>query len=686
MKSAGLKSSLHLARDNVSDTLQKRRKRISKPRLINSLNRINFKDGEISLNFKHNKYHHILTLQSKPQICNNDYLRSLWSEHFDATRKLKFFTFQDFTFADGLSEILVAANLIEINDRGVYLELPDSCYEVQIRELRRHRCTDISAQIIQDGKIFKGNLLSFSAQALGISFQLDRFIHDNMLDSDLPANVILKNTSEFIFTGNCDIIRQDKSANELYMVLKPIKSNIQLFQPKKVRSERVTLSPLPNIIFNHPLTDENVNLGLIDISGTGFAVGEDENNSVLMPGMVIPELAIEFAHGFRINCKAQVVYRLLMKDQVKCGVAILDMNVPDHLKLSSFLHQAKNKNSYISTTNVNLEALWDFFFETGFVYPEKYAHIISKKERFNSLYKKLYNECPEISRHVLYQDKGKIYGHVSMFRYYHKTWLMHHHAAVRSTKHKAGLVVMEHILQYINECHTLASAKMDYIACYFRPNNKFAYKVFGGAARALEDPKKCSLDEFAYFHHEPDTKNQQLPEQWSLTPTGRDDLFILQFWYKNQSDGLMLEGLDLDQDAEANDKVTNQDYELAGFRRTRNLFSLKKDDELLAIFVANQSDLGLNMSDLTNCVQIFILDETMLDENNLSIILTQLSNQYDQEELPVLIYPKDTADTLGVEYEKTYSLTVLNLDYISPYLLFMQSLTTIKHKTIKKIL
>ena len=32
---------------------------------------------------------------------------------------------------------------------------------------------------------------------------------------------------------------------------------------------------------------------------------------------------------------------------IKCGLALLDMDIRDHLKLISMLHQAKDKNSYI---------------------------------------------------------------------------------------------------------------------------------------------------------------------------------------------------------------------------------------------------------------------------------------------------------------------------------------------------
>jgi len=505
MKTGASKSPLRLANVVPVEENEFKRRKIFRPSLINLLNRINFRDGDITVHFRHNKYNHMITIQAKPQICNNDYLRCLWSEHFQAETRLKHFNFVYFTFSDGLHQIQVAAKLIELNDKGVYLELPETSLEMKFREIKRYDCTGITAQVFQDGKMTGANLTSFSAQSFGLSFLPDAPVNDFIFEQSCPVNVVLHNDSNFIFSGTCEVVRQHASSNRNELVLKPSRNNIQLFRPKEVRSERLILNPLPNILFRNPLSRQKCNLSLIDISGTGFAVAEDEDHAVLMPGMIIPELEIEFIHGFSVQCKAQVVYRLPTDEFIKCGMAILDMNMIDHVRLSSFLHQAKNRHSFISTTNVDLDALWDFFFETGFIYPDKYVHIREQKERFQSLYRKLYNETPEIARHVIYQDKGNIYGHVSMFRYYHNTWLMHHHAAVKSSKHKAGLVVMEHILQYINECHTLPSAHMKYIACYFRPNNKFADRVFGGAARALNDQQKCSMDDFAYFHFAAET-------------------------------------------------------------------------------------------------------------------------------------------------------------------------------------
>ena len=82
--------------------------------------------------------------------------------------------------------------------------------------------------------------------------------------------------------------------------------------------------------------------------------------------------------------------------------------------------------------------------------------------------------------------------------------------------------------RFINDSHNLYSAHMHYVFCYFRPDNKFPNRIFGGLARELKDPAGCSLDTFAYFHYQRPVQNQgDLPASWELTPAQPEDGFTV---------------------------------------------------------------------------------------------------------------------------------------------------------------
>ena len=642
-------------------------KQIRRQRLINSLNRINFQDGDITLNFKHPQYKYTLSLPAIPQPCIDESLNCIWGESIEYKRKLEYFEFNGFYFTDGLKKILVEAELIQINKDGVKLSLPENCHEIRSRRVRRYQCNDVLAQLSQNGIVLDGNLKSFSA--VSFSVQIPKgwagFYHDFNYDDHI--NVVLKMDSKPLYSGICEIYRISNNIEEKSIVLIPIKNQIQIFKPKKHRSLRQKLLPSPNIIFKHPFIDRIVNLKVLDISGAGFSVEEDVENSFFIPGLVIPDLSIELMNGIELKCNAQVIYRTTVDAKhLKSGLAYLDMPLRDQIRLSSLLDQANNKNACVCT-KVDINELWDFFFETGFIYPQKYSFMHEYKNEFNRIYKKLYEDSPDVSINFMYRDKGSILAHMSMLRFYEKTWIINHYAANSSRSHNAGLVVLEQIGRFINEFHRLPTTQMDYVACYFRPQNKFPNLVFGGVARKSVDNKGCSVDEFAYKHVTKRKLKENLPKEWSLVESEKDDFVKLEKYYEKNFGGLTLKALDIPPSKSDLEKEINKEFKLIGLKRDRKFFSLKHKNKLIAIFVVNLSDLGISLSELTNCIHLFVLENYNLPNSIFDSSINELSKYYKHEKFPVLIFPLNYVTKNSIPSDKTYNYWVLNVDQHSDH-------------------
>ncbi len=653
--------------------------KVKREHMVNALNRINFNDGQVFVTMKHPRFNSFVNVAARPQPCRGEDLDLLWcSPELNQTRQLAAYEYQEFFYTDGLKKVRVEALLRDTGSAGLSLSLPAVGHDVSQRRHRRFTCRPgINAQISQNGLILQGFLADFNGYGFAVDMSGAPGQMLRLVNPDNPVNVLLQDNGEVLFAETCLIIRLADESQSAMMVMAPSSTHINRFKSKEVRSIRQHLNPQPSIEFDHPFFPRKVALRAVDISGSGVAVEEEPSHSLLMPGMVIPRAALAFSNNFRIDCRVQVLFNSIDPEQtaLRCGLVFLDMDVVGQMQLSSILYQAKNAHSYVGAS-VDLDALWGFFFETGFIYPEKYGSIQEQREKFKKLYSRLYNEHAEISRHILYQDKNVIYGHVSMFRYYDQTWMLHHHAAVKSNQHRAGLVVMDHILQHINEVHNLASTHMRYIACYFRPNNRFAARVFGGAARALANPRKCSLDDFAYSHYQPRVDKSALPTGWILEASSPEDFTVLQYSYQENSGGLLLEGLDLHLVGLARESEINAQYNRLGFRRERFFFSLRRPNGgLVALWVVNISDVGLNMSDLTNCVQILVIDEAEVTPELLNVCLDELAGCYDSEEISVLLFPQASAERMGFAHDKIYQLTVLDLNFISQYLKFMEGLT-----------
>ena len=657
-------------------------KEIRKKHLINKLNYINFQDGTILVNFKHIKYNHTLSHRAKPQPCLGEELKCLWIETDRISQQLSSYKFQEVVIPNGKKIILVTSDEINIDDTGIRLVLPDTCWETSPRKMKRHSCIGVKVQLIQNSASFCGVLVDFSTASFRVEITTNPPQTFQWIDPELLVNLIFSDDNGILYSGECRILKQSGGHNIRSYVLEPIKYQVQRFKPKEFRSVRQKLVPSPSIILKHPFTEKMANLKVIDLSGSGFSVEEDRCNAVLLPGMIIPELELNFASNFSIKCKAQAVYRQIMgeeknSDWVKCGMAILDMSIEDHGRLSALLHHAKDDRFYFCN-RIDMDALWNFFFDSGFIYPKKYVFLEANKEKIKAVYKKLYTQNQKIARHFIYQDKDRILGHLAMIRFYGNTWLIHHHAADRSVSLKAGIAVLDQIGRFINDSHNFYSIRMNYAFCYFRPENKFPNRVFGGVFKNIKDPKGCSLDTFAYFHCRKTSNDESgLDKPWDLMEAQPEDLVELRNFYEFSSGGIMLDAMELNE-GDAIDELS-MEYQQLGLRRERHVFSLKRIGKLKAIAIVNISDVGLNLADLTSNIKIIVVDSSELTKDILFLALSQLSKKFEQDEIPVLVYPVSYVEKNSIPYEKLYNLWTLNMQYTDHYFKYLDELIKGNH-------
>lgn len=657
------------------ETELKKSKSISKRDLVNKLNFLNFTDRTILVNFKHTKYATTISLDAKPLPSAGESLECLWMEP-PASGVLRAYTFLNLFISDGHTCLLVKPENVTVDERGVRMVLPEASHEIRSRKMNRQSCHDIQVQVTQNSAIFNGLLVDISPVSLCTQVTSSSQQSFQWLNHSAPVNLRLHSGENLLYSGECTIIRKECDQSTGLFVLSPVNTCFQRFKPKKFRSSRHRLSPSPNMVCIHPLTGKRVNLKILDLSGSGFSVEESARDSILFAGLLIPELELHFAHNCRMKCQAQVVYRTsnnnVEEDVVTCGLTILNMDMKDHVSLQSLLQQTGNKDSYIDAA-VDMDALWNFFFATGFIYPSKYAFFQSNKREIKRTYEKLYTNNPSIARHFIYQKNGAILGHMAMVRFHENSWLIHHHAASKSDSMKAGIVVLKQISGYLNDLYRLRSAHLDFVYYYFRPENKFPHKVFGGFASHINDLNGCSLDDFAYFYYHKNTQDcTSLAAPWRLTETRPIDQKELNNFYKFVSGGLMMEAFNLFSTTNGIDELTKE-YSRLGFKKEKHCYSLLEANELKAIIIADISDIGLNMANLTNCTTVIVLDDTT-PRSIVESALANIVSEYESNEMPVLMYPVAYAQNTALPIEKIYSLCIMNLQYTDLFLKYCDDL------------
>jgi hypothetical protein len=635
-------------------------RKITRELLINRLNFINFQEGCIQLHFAHREYDRSLLIPAFPQPCLGSELECRWAEETDWASRVQNHELKYILVPRGEKFIQAVPGVIEINARGCRLALPEASYEITHRRVERQRCRGITVHLIQNSSSFSGSLLDFTVSSFRVELQAEPPQSLEWIDTALPVQVIFHSGSQTLYSSECRIIRTTPGRHTRGYVLEPLKHEIQRYHKAEFRSERQILVPSPNIIFRHPLTQKRVELKVADLSGSGFAVEEDEAASVLLPGLILPEVELAFGNMFRITCSAQVVFHkpaagAELRPRVRCGLALIDVSARDHIKLLGILHQVRDKNAYVCN-DIDPEALWDFLFETGFIYPAKYAQIEKNKKEIKETYAKLYSRSPDIARHFVYQDNGVILGHMATLRFWERTWLIHHHAARKSALPKAGLLVLDQIGRFVHETFRIRGLHMDYMVFYYRPQNRFPNRVFGGVARHINNPKICSLDAFAFVRIEdPPESSPSLPAGWQIDAATATDLEDLTCFYERASGGVMLKAMDLEPGGWQEEQLCRE-FQNLGFKRERHLFALRAGGRLKALLIVNISDIGLNLADLVHCINAMILEPRELPPEVLFSALRQVLRATGQHGIPALIFPQSYAEENAIPIEKVYHL------------------------------
>jgi hypothetical protein len=110
-----------------------------------------------------------------------------------------------------------------------------------------------------------------------------------------------------------------------------------------------------------------------------------------------------------------------------------------------------------------------------------------------------------------------------------------------------------------------------------------------------------------------------------------------------------------------------KEYNRLGFRRDRFVLSLKKNGQTKVLIAANLADVGLNLSDLTSAVKVFFFEPEPIPLEVLDRTLHHVAEFYQSEEIPVLLYPTETAEAIKCPVEKYYNLWILNTEFSDHY-------------------
>ena len=134
--------------------------------------------------------------------------------------------------------------------------------------------------------------------------------------------------------------------------------------------------------------------------------------------------------------------------------------------------------------------------------------------------------------------------------------------------------------------------------------------------------------------------------------------------YKQLSDGILVDALCLDSPKRPGESIEDI-YQKYGLKRICNSYTLFHDNNPQAYFVVDQSDRGVNLSDLINSIKVIVPQNSSVPWYVLHAAICECGKDYDIKTITVQIFPCAYMDRAGIPYKKRHVIWVLDTHYLN---------------------
>ena len=200
----------------------------------------------------------------------------------------------------------------------------------------------------------------------------------------------------------------------------------------------------------------------------------------------------------------------------------------------------------------------------------------------------------------------------------------------------------------------MAGAEIDYL--------HHCQLEFGEYVQMLDNKAHTSLDAFAYlrdaisFGCDPG----ELSLDWTLERATPADITEFRGFYDKMSGGLLPEALDLTPKSYS-DETLSRVYANNKLSRHRIVYALRHHRSLKALIDIQTSDLGLNLSEITNAMTIYVLDAVACHRDVMRFVVCSLTIRYNKLHHPLMFYPRSYLGHYNIPADKDYTLWALDV-------------------------
>jgi hypothetical protein len=356
------------------------------------------------------------------------------------------------------------------------------------------------------------------------------------------------------------------------------------------------------ILVRAPFSRQVSKREVLDVSTSGLSFAIDYAEDIFPEGSLIPEIRIFAGSRDEVVVRGRVKSLVPLLDNTsglrhafKCGIAFEGMSLQDRSKVAGAI-LATGFPGVEDAFGLTFKEIWGFLHETGFIYPEKEEKLRPFLPKIEETLSTLLTTPNRVFKTLLFRSGPVLQGHLSAVKAYRGTWMMQHLAARKDGRGhlSAARILNQGIMEYLDQ-----NPDMEWIKAYFRPNNKFPARVFGGFAKKLKDPNVSDLRTYNYLVGATLTEEPALPAGVVLRPFTAEDAPRIEKYFVWRNQVTALRSDDLVGRSICLPDVSAQ-YQSLGLERRREVYIAERNGNMVGFALCEISSLGLNLSELTN--------------------------------------------------------------------------------------
>ena len=507
------------------------------------------------------------------------------------------------------------------------------------------------------------------------------------LPEDVVTSLCIQSNGQPVLNSDGVIERIDmnnhdyKQSDEYLMVInlgENITKTVVDFNTNNRRSDRTILINEKSafIQFNHPLLDHALlTFRIADLSNSGLSIVMDEIMQPLPKGLLVNNASIQLPFKPRLLVSFTVVsvQDIETEDDFgqqyiqRVGLQLSDLT-PDALKeITNFVQ--KDKSEYlIDACDDDYDKLWEFYFETGFIYGSKRKQLQNHAKEVMRTYRILLTSNTSLLKKVLYKQDGEIKGHVNAVKIFDHTLIMQHLNALKASGASAAQAVIRGMTSFLLDYQANKKVSYRYVCSYYRPNNLYPALVFGETANLIKDEKICWTRVYDFCL--PSEQPLEISQDVKCTEASPEDLKNLEMLLIQQNEQALMRVESLTRESFLTMKVSPE-YQKIGLYRYRKVFvAHDPNTSARGYAICTYTSPGINFSELTNSVKFFYSCENSKENTKLADALGQaILKSYQDTTMPncVLLLSDDQPLPAGYSREKSYVMWVLDINYTSKF-------------------